>query len=215
MTPDRLIADILAAADDLTDGRQHTERIPYWDGNRNRKVRVHTVVLPGLLAQLYESVTPTSGGEGGARPHPGSRPPLALEALSTHAVIATSAVKWCWDMRVELRDTTEGNIRALVGAAALLDTDTLHRLRADLRRWRTWCAVMTGWERVDTYPEVACPNCGKLGTLRVNLTAERGYCTNPERDDAGLRCGATWEMPDGSLYVLGQHIKDTRRGAAA
>lgn len=215
MRSDDLLRDILEAADALTDGRQHTERVAYFDHNRNRKFRTHKVILPGLLAQLYESVIPSGGGEGGPRPHPGSRPPLALEALSTHTVITIAVAKWCWDLRVEMRDTVESSIRAVVAAVPLEDTPTQHRLRADLRRWRTWCAVMTGWERVDTYPAAVCPVCGKQGSLRVNLTAERGYCTNQDPGpDGRLICGSTWSMVDGSLVVLGNHIKSSQ-GAAA
>lgn len=214
MSNDSVLTDILAAADELTDGRQHTERTPYYDHNRNKKHRTHKVILPGLLAQLYESVIPSGQGEGGPRPHPGSRPPLALEALSTHVVITLAVAKWCWDLRIDQRDTVESNIRALVAAVTLQDGDTQHKLRNDLRRWRTWCAVMTGWERVDTYPAVSCPVCGKLGSLRVNLTAERGYCTNQDRDGDGLVCGSVWSMTDGSLMVLGQHIRTTQGVAA-
>jgi hypothetical protein len=210
-----VLADLLVAADELTDGRQHTERTPYWDDNRNRKFRTHKVTLPGLLAQLYESVYPSAGGEGGRRPHPGSRPPLALEALSTHTVITIAVVKWCWDLRIDQRDTVESNIRALVAAVTLQDADVQHRLRADLRRWRTWCAVMTGWERVDTYPAVSCPVCDLRGSLRVNLTTGRGYCTNHDLDaDGTLVCGSTWTADDGTLMVLGQHIRTTQGVAA-
>ncbi|HEY9415196.1 MAG TPA: hypothetical protein VIQ30_10585 [Pseudonocardia sp.] len=205
-----ILADIADVGSELADPHQHTERIEGWSTSRHRTVRRHTVTLPGLLTQLYESVYP-AGSDATTRQPPSSRPPLALEALSTHAVISIAVIKWLWDLRIDQRDSVQGNIRALVGAAGLMSSDDQRRLLADLRRWRTWCAVMTGWERVEHFPEIECPVCGKVGTLRVNYTSERGYCTNQARDSDGeLVCGSVWTMQDSSLMVLGRHIAAVR-----
>lgn len=205
-----ILADIAAVADELADGSQHTERIPYWDRHRHRQFRPHTVVLPGLLDQLYEAVYPAAGQSGDRRP-PDSRPPLSIEALGTHTAITAYATGWCVRAGLTSRGTATANVRQLVGAASTLPSDQQRALLADLRRWRTWCAVMTGWERVDAYPSVPCPVCTTVGTLRVNLTAGRGYCTNQTRkDDGTLVCGSTWSMDDGSLPVLGRHITTVR-----
>lgn len=205
-----ILADIAAVAEELADAHQHRSQVPYWDHNRHRKFRTHLVALPGLLDQLYESVYPASQ-EGGTRQPPGSRPPLSVEALGTHTAITAYVTGWCVRSGLRSRGLVTANLRALVGAAGNLPSDDQRALLADLRRWRTWCAVMTGWERVDTYPGVPCPVCGETGTLRVNLTSERGYCTNQTRDEDGvLVCGSTWSMEDGSLPVLGRHITSVR-----
>lgn len=207
-----LLTAIADVGSELADPHQHTERIPHWDINRHRKFRTHTVTLPGLLDQLYESVYP-AGSDATTRQPPTSRPPLQLEALSTHAVITIAAAKWCWDLRIGQQDSVQANIRALVGAAPKLTSDDQKRLLGDLRRWRTWCAVMTGWEQVMNCPGIPCPVCSKAGSLRVNLTVGRGYCTNQERDEEGLVCGATW-TDRAELIVLARHIEAVREAKA-
>lgn len=196
------VADIAAVADELTEPHQHIERIPYWNGSRNKKIRVHTTIQPGLLAQLHASVAdPVRDAEHlGGRQTPASRPPLALEALSKHVAIVIGVTRWCWSLRLEIRDTAESNIRALVGKASELDTETRRALYDEMRLWRRWAAVMTGWESDLFEPRVACPVCDKVGTLRVNLKAKQAFCNN-------IDCAAGWSDEDGSLYVLADHIR--------
>lgn len=200
------MVDIADLASELADPRPVVTRTPFWDDNRNRKFRVHTVTLPGLLGQLYESVVPSgSAGEGGARTHPGSRPPLALEALSRHTEITLAVATWCWKLRITQRDTVEGNLRALVGAS--MHREEAEDLLRDMRRWRSWAATMTGWETITRLDGVPCPvvECGKTGSLRLNLTAKTAYCANPDRDQDGLRvCGAHWD--DTSIGVLAEYV---------
>jgi hypothetical protein len=195
--PLTLIADLAA---ELCDGRQHIERIPFWDANRNRKVREWRTVQPGLLTQLHRAaVEPVRGQtEPGSRPLPGSRPPLALEALSTYRVITTATIRWCWSLRLDLRDSVEGNIRSLVGAAATLDPDTALLLLAEMRQWRRWAAVATGWQTPAFAPRAPCPNCATIGKLRINLSAQAAHCR---------ACQATWAGDDGSLYELAGYIR--------
>lgn len=200
-----VLQEIADVAGELADGRQHTERIPFWDGQRNKKYRTHTIVLPGLLAQLYESVIPSSAEADGARSHPASKPPLALEALSAHSWVVTAVTRWCWSLRIDLRDTVEGNVRALVGAAANLDSDTAHSLLSEMRSWRRRCAVMTGWERLYC-PHVPCPVCEKVGTLRVNLSVKQAFCTNAD-------CRADWS--EETIGLLGEYIAGLGGGVAA
>lgn len=199
-----LLTDIADVAGDLADARQHTERIPYWDTNRNRKFRTHVTVQPGLLAQLYECVYPAQAeGDGPRRPHPGSRPPLALEALSTHTVITLAAARWCWSLRIDQRHTVEGNLRALVGAAATLDEDTALTLLSEMHQWRRWAAVQTAWESPAFAPYAPCPHCGIRTSLRINLAVQLAYCRN---------CQAAWD--DTTLLDLAAHIRTSTEEAA-
>lgn len=199
-----ILDDIRDAADSLTEPSIHREPIHEWDHNRNRKIRHHQTVQPGLITQLYQAITPanTTGGEPGARRIPTSRPPLALEALSTYGQICMHARSWCREARIGTRVTVESTIRALVGAANNLDDNQLHQLRADLRQWRRWCLVQTGWEKVTMVRGTPCPilGCGREGTLRVNLTTKTAMCR---------ACGSTWSEEDGSIGVLAAHVEAT------
>lgn len=189
---------ILAAADALTEPYLHTEQVSVWV-NRNRKVYRHTVVLPGLLAQLHQSVIPVSSSAGApAGGVPGSRPPLALEALSCHDEIVTAVAGWCRTLDITPRTSPESNIRALVGAT--VPDDRVRPLLADMRRWQRWCAVLTGWESIYRPAGVACPvvDCGRVNTLRINLTAATAMCRG---------CGATWSDEDGTLGLLAEYIR--------
>ncbi|GAA3765634.1 DUF7341 domain-containing protein [Micromonospora maritima] len=209
MDRDATITTITGLAEQLCDPGQHVERIPYWDDNRNRKFREWRTVQPGLLAQLHQAaVEPTSGTtEPGPRTVPRSRPPLALEALSTHAAICTHAAHWCTSLNLDLRDTVEANIRALVGAAPGLDDDDLQLLARELRTWRRWAAVATGWIAPLYQPHVPCPACHTTGKLRINLTAQAAHCR---------ACQATWAADDGSIFALGEYVTSrTERVTAA
>jgi hypothetical protein len=198
VTDASLLSRIAETADLLTDPRPHVERSKVWDSNRNAKWRVHKTVQPGLLAQLYESVIP-GRGELDSRGKPGSRPPLALEALSAHTVITIAVTRWCWSLHLDLRDTPESNIRALVGAAAILDDDTARTLYTEMRTWRRTCAVLTGWEQLWQPDKIPCPvvDCGTLNSLRVNLTTQTALC---------VACRASWDADDGTIGILADYI---------
>lgn len=194
-------------ADDLTEPHMHSEPIKYWDGNRNKKFRWHVTVQPGLLAQLYQSVMPVSSS---AEPHaggvPGSRPPLAVEALSRHDEIAMAVLRWCTSLRLATRVSVESNVRQLAAAAQAFDDDDAKVLLSEMRQWRRWCAVLTGWESLYRPAGVACPidSCGKTNTLRVNLTAKTAMCQ---------ACASTWSEDDGGIGVLASYIQTVTSGA--
>lgn len=202
-----LADQILDVADALTEPTLNREPIPYWDHNRHRKIKHHTTVLPGLLAQLHQSVHPVwSTAEDPAGAIPASRPPLEIEALSRHQQITDAARGWTLLLGLEVRATVESNIRALVGATARLDDTQQRDLLADLRRWRSWCRVYLGHEHVQHIRAVPCPlpECQQRGTLRINLTTETGLCT---------ACGAIWNRD--TIGLLAEHIKTSRRPAAS
>ncbi|MEU4399765.1 DUF7341 domain-containing protein [Micromonospora orduensis] len=209
MNRDATLTTITTLAAALTDGGPHIERVPYWDDNRNKKHREWRTVQPGLLTQLHQAaVEPAEGRtEPGPRSVPGSRPPLALEALSTHAAICTHVAHWCTSLQLALRDTVEANIRALVGAAPGLDGEDLDLLAVEIRTWHRWASVATGWTAPLFAPHVPCPACQTVGKLRVNLSAQAAHCR---------ACQATWASDDGSLYALGEYIQaHTSRKVAA
>ena len=209
MDRDATLTTITGLAEQLCDPRHHVERVPYWDKQRNRKHREWRTTQPGLLRQLHDAaIAPVQGlTEAGARPHPSSRPPLALEALSTHTAICAYSARWCWSLKLDLRDTVEGNIRALVGAAPGLDDDEVVLLAQEMRQWQRWAAVATGWIAPLYQPHVPCPACQVKGKLRINLTAQAAHCRG---------CQTTWAADDGSIFALGEYIQThTNRKAAA
>lgn len=177
---------LLRVADELTEPRPHVERVPYWDASRHRKFREHRSVIPGLLAQLYDAaVDPVIvAQEGGTRPKPSSRPPLAIEALSTYESIAAGALRWVRLTRMTPRVTPQSNIRALVGDSARYDLDTLEALYDEMRMWRRWAAVMTGWEAAVFTPRIPCPACSTFGSIRVNIERGLAFCSE---------CQHSWE----------------------
>lgn len=187
-------------ADALTEPHQHREQVPYWDASRHKKYRHHITVQPGLITQLYQSVIPTNTADdgSGSASTPSSRPPLALEALSRHLVIRGAVHRWCHSLDIKVRKSVESNIRALVGAAGNLDEDDAHVLLSEMRQWRRWAAVLTGWETVYQPAGVTCPVCEQGNTLRINLTTRTGMCRE---------CGSSWAEDDGSIAVLADHIR--------
>ncbi|MET8265951.1 hypothetical protein ABZU92_18385 [Micromonospora arida] len=208
MDRDHTITAITGLAEQLCDPHHHVERVRYWDNNRNQKFREWRTTQPGLLQQLHDAaVEPVHAtADAGPRPTPGSRPPLALEALSTHATICTHVAHWCTSLNLTLRGTVEANLHALVGATPNLDDDDLQYLATELRRWHRWASVATGWTAPLFAPHVPCPACQVTGQLRVNLTAQAAHCR---------ACQATWASDDGSLYALGEYMQARGQRVAA
>lgn len=198
------LSQLAALAEELCDPRQHIERIHDRDKHRNKRLRRAWVTThPGLLRQLAEAVTESTATSGdGGRSVPSSRPPGAWEAMSRHSAITIAVFRWCWSLRLEQRDTVEGNIYALVGAAAGMDDDDRRALLGDMRSWRHQAAVMTGWASASFVPQVACPivDCGRMNTLRINLDRRLALCTG---------CEARWDDEDqeGSFAVLASYVE--------
>jgi hypothetical protein len=189
---------LVDTADELTEPHAHVERVACWDRNRNRKFIEHRTTQPGLLAQLYEAaVDPVkTQQEGGGRAKPKSQPPLALEALSRYTDITAGALRWINSIRLKPRDTVESNIRALVGEASRFDLDTLEALHQEMRMWRRWAAVMTGWQSQVFLPRIACPACDSAGTIRVNGAERLAYCNE---------CQMYWENED--LVAMAEKVR--------
>jgi len=196
------IADLLAAADELTDPRRHVEVISasWWDVNRNRKTKVvrRVTTLPSLLDQLAEAVHPGETyieGEG-ARPGFASRPPARIDAIDRLLAITAGSARWVVSLGLSVRASVHGNVRALVGASGTLDSDTLDALVYEVTTWRTWAAVVTGWERPPWRPRVPCPICETLGSLRIRLDRKTACC---------MYCGEAWD--EMRIGLLADHIR--------
>lgn len=191
--------DLRDTADALTDSYLHRETVHVWDHHRHRRTRHWQTRQPGLLAQLHHAAHhPLNCADDGSTSSgkPGSRPPLAVEALSVHDEITGDIRRRCTALGLVLRPTVESNLRQLCAKAVSFDEPAGRALLADLRRWRRWCLVMTGWEHVRRLRNVTCPECHAAGTLRVNLTTATAGCTG---------CGAAWARDDGNLHTLARH----------
>lgn len=206
-----LLLDIAEAADELTNPRQHTEILEAWDRNRNLKRRRRTTTMPSLLTQLAQAIIP---GEAYTEDDPtaassfGPRPPARLDAIDRLLAITAASARWCASLHLRLRDQPERNIRALVGAAAVLDSDTMRTLRDDLHTWRTWAATVTGWQRPPDTPRAPCPLCEHYSTLRVRLDRYTACC---------LHCGGAWDHANIGLLAdyVRQYLAASEQAARA
>lgn len=203
--PKTVLAEIAELADELTDSQEHIELIYGWTQNRHRKLlRKHKYTRPGLLQELRDAIhTPTPADTDNTttlRPIPGSKPPLLLEALARLIDIETSSNRWIWLAGIPNRGRAESNIRALVGAAANMISDQQHELLQDLRRWRAWAAVMSGWALPPYQPRINCPmpDCGQHSTIRIILERKTGLC---------VACQTIWTEWDGTINLLAAYIK--------
>lgn len=196
------LVEIADLAEELCDRRQHTETVYEWSRSRNRVAKQIRTVQAGLLEQLHDAIhSDATTDEQGRRGIQASRPPLLLEALARWLDIVTGANEWMSHAREQHRGDVAANIRALVGAAARFDSAERHRLLRDLRRWRTWAAVMSGWAHAPLQPHVACPNpeCAAMGSLRVFPERKSGFCVD---------CRHVWDDRDGSINVLANYIRN-------
>lgn len=200
-----LLIVIAGLAEELVDARQHHEPIYVWTPGRHRKkTGEHITIQPGLLAQLRDAIYegPAAayniGYQAQSAP-PGSKPPLLLEALAHHIAITMAANRWIWDLRATNHGAAEANIRTLVGAAASIDDDARRALASDMRRWRNWAAVSTGWANPPMTPRVPCPNpeCGQTSSLRILPERKAAHCT---------KCGNVWDDTDGTIEALAQWV---------
>lgn len=199
------LIDIADVAEELVEPHRHVEMVTDRDpaDRRKRRRRAWATTQPGLITQLGQAaqMAASAPGEGSGASVPGSRPPGSWEALARHTAITAYVTRWCWSLKLDIRDTVEQNVRALVGAAAGLDDDTAAALLSELRAWRHQAAVMTGWSQPDFAPAaVPCPvvDCTKVSTLRINVDRMVALCT---------ACGSVWDDEDGSIRALARHIE--------
>lgn len=202
-----LLRDIADAADTLTEPMRQVERIHELVAGR-RRIRRILITHPSLLHQLAAAVVP---GEvyvedaNGTHHAPRSTPPAQLDAIDRLLAIEAGAARWCALNRLSLRDDVTRNIRALVGAAPVMDSDRQTNLLADLHRWYGWAATVTGWLTPPWQPTAPCPLCEQRA-LRVRLDRSTGCC---------LDCGEAW-TPD-TIGLLADYVRayDARARADA
>lgn len=188
-------ADLVVVQQELTDSRVEKSTVGF-------PPRQHIVRIPGLLEQLYAAAFDPSmhAEEGGTRMKPRSRPPLAVEAFSRYQDVSRGAQRWVRSVRVEEHADPARNIRQLVTAAAGVrgqylawDEETTEALLGEMRSWRRWAAVLTGWESPPKRPYIKCPICEGISTIWVNATVEAAYCS---------ACLFTWE----DVYDLAEKV---------
>lgn len=194
-----LLAPIAELAEELCDARQYREPIYEWVGRNRKLVRVITTTQTGLINQLREAINPGNSSGDTARPVPASRPPLQLEALDRLIAIEQAAHNWTNTLHLQPRLYLESTIRHLVDGAARTDDNTRTAILSDMRRWRGWAAVMTGWASPPMTPYVRCPNpdCGQLATLRILPERRSALCAH---------CNHVWDDTDGTFATLGTWI---------
>jgi hypothetical protein len=202
-----LLADLRDTADMLTDPRHHREPRYGLVGHHKVVVGHHTTTQPGLLQQLADMAYPGTGtdeADNGGRSVPGSRPPGDIAALSAYLVITMASVRWCHSLRLDLRDTTESNIRQVVATViGREDHDTQVVLLSELRSWRNQCESITGWSTRAIQLPQPCPHCGER-QLRVKTEGPAARC---------LACGVQWDAD--TVGVLARVLESYRIDAQA
>ncbi len=230
------LQDIYDAAEALCDGREHSEPRYLEDGHGALKpTKPHKTIVPGLIEQLRQAAEPGADGETGGRGGPESVP-VAIDAVSLLASIAFGAAKRVGDarrvgIRVDRRDTPEGDIRALVGVAARLPATrtrvepyrcptcadgiehwapchhcqptTQGELAGELTAWQRQAEVITGWRTAAKALLAPCPMCEARGTLLASPDPAdlKAWC---------IGCEHFWcEDPgenEGHIGLLARHV---------
>lgn len=207
------LVDIRDNADALCNPYLHVEPRWTWDHNRHRKPDdPHKVTLPGLIQQLRDMTEPGTAEEGAAaKAIPESKPPVSLDAVSLLAVIEFGAARRCLEHGLTVRDTAEGNIRALVGKAGSIDSDRQRVLASELRSWKNQAEVVCRWRNGALELVCPCPaqldGCGSRGTLLANPETEAVWC---------IACSHEW-APEDSKPVFDHyraHVEASRARAA-
>lgn len=203
-----ILSDIIDSAEALTDPRQHSEPRYEWDPNRNKKpIAPYKTIVPGLIQQLRDLAEEgsTSGDDTGVRSVPDSRPPGEFDAVALLAAITFGAAWRAGQLGLRARDTAESNIRAIVGAAHDIDSDTQRDIRAELGSWRRQADVILGWEQPPIELVAPCPvvdadgngtPCGARGSLLAQRDGTGARC---------VKCGAVWD--ERNVALLFEHVK--------
>jgi hypothetical protein len=199
---DDAVQDVADQIDELTKPRTHTEPFWTWTKGRHRKVESWETRQPSLLDQLRDQLPANADveseapiGTGGAD----TRAPLAIAVLDVLLRIEAAAAHWVSvQLRRDLRETVEDNLRLLVSAATRAEDWQLRDLARDVHRWHCWAATLTGWASPPFVPNAPCPLCARKGALRINADQKRALC---------VECGAVWSEADGSIGLLADQIR--------
>jgi hypothetical protein len=216
MTRDEALTAIADQVREMTEPRSHIEPIHEDNGyGKQRLRRIWPTAQPSLLDQLQETahmgLKVSGGGPLGGKPS--SRPPGCFDALNALAYIGGRATSWASAYGVA-HSTPTDNVRAMVSIASVVDGPTLARLAGEVSYWHRTAAAASGWSERPYSPHVPCPTCGRFGTLRLNIEARAGYCTNRERlRDGSMACGSAWAP--GEAGPLFDYIRSHLNGVAA
>lgn len=201
------VADDVAA---LVDSQQTVEQV---DGGSSAVVRLrdgalacllpqrrrHVVEHGALLAQLLVATqTATAVGDGDlGRSSPRSKPSARIDAIAAMERVDVESRWWADALGTRSRTRLPDRLRGLVGGAghSLGLTDERGRTLAKATRsWVSLARVVTGHDSPPFSPHVRCPDCDRLGGLRVRLSSRVAVC---------LECGQSWEDDaTGSLQRL-------------
>lgn len=216
MPRDESLTTIADQVRELTERRHHVEPIHEDNGHGNKRLRrVWPSSQSSLLDQLRETAhagLKVSGGGPGAG-KPSSRPPGCFDALNALVYISSRAAAWASAYGVSYAEPVN-NVREVVSIASAIDPPTLDRLAGEVSYWYRMAAAAAGWSERPYSPPVRCPNCRGFGTLRINVEAKAGYCSNRERlRDGSMACGAAWAPGEGG--PLFEYIRSNLSGVAA
>lgn len=180
----------------MTDGYSTTTRISTGQVYRLRH-------LP-LLDQLVEAVSQSGGVGADGHRIPESQPPARLDALDRYRAIEGAVAVRLAQGGVRLAGDLKADMRRLVGVA--WDDSEMDAVDKDVRRWLSWCRVLTGWETPAFAPNAKCPACGMRGTLRVRLDRRTACCVEPG-------CDAVWD-PE-TIDALAEYVRLSTSGYLA
>lgn len=154
----------------------------------------YTVRAPCLLAQLADAVAASSSGTGG-RTTPGSKAPLAMDALDLWTEIEYSVAAWATDLNIDRAKYRQSEIPVAairasararehhpdeavppvglllraVAARAVERPLLAEAVERNARRWAGRIAKMLtpDPEASRNLPGIACPHCGELWVVEV------------------------------------------------
>jgi hypothetical protein len=197
--PRTQLADAVTA---LVDPIQHVETYPlrsaYPDGRAAQEIHVWRTVHPSLLDQLATAVEPSASANDGSRGYESS-PSASLEAIYVRMRIERESADWLWHLTRTVRDTVVANLRALVGAPATVAE--LKTLAGVAGRWVTWARIATKWDVPPRRIPAPCMACEARDTLRARGDTPATIVATC------YACGEVWSGADGTIYVLGEHVK--------
>lgn len=198
----RLRDQLADAVVELTQPIRHEQPYTIWV-NRNRKRRVHVTMHPCLLDQLADATDPGQhhawpDNDGHGCAVPGSTPAARLSVVDLQRRIMRETLAWHRYLDHQPPPNLHRGVAGLVAVSGDADLDDLAELVTDVRRWRAWAKLLTGWATPPWSPRVPCPVCGTLGQLRVWLDRSVAGCGH---DD----CRAWWD--EHTIGILGNYIR--------
>lgn len=208
MTRDDDLDRLHTAIDTLLLPRTTVEVMPGWNRHRNRTMTTHRVQHQPLLIELRLAVHHGDNRieNTGSSTVPGPRDGARLGPIYTINRIRDGALEWGHRLNTN-RPKLADQLRGIAGAALSTTDDMLAWLALDAVRWVVWAEVICGWRTPPFAPwGVPCPPCGIAGGLRIHYAQQKACC---------LHCGADWHKRDGSIYILGEHVRGHTEGESA